>query len=73
MKDKGETKKHLLDELKLLRQRLAELEESEAERERTQRELPKINRALRAHSSCSESLIRSTSEEGLLKDIAASS
>ena len=36
MKDKGETKKHLLDELKLLRQRLAELEESEAERERTQ-------------------------------------
>ena len=69
MKDKGETKKHLLDELKLLRQRLAELEESEAERERTQRELPKINRALRAHSNCSESLIRSTSEEGLLKDI----
>ncbi len=69
MKDKGETKKHLLDELKLLRQRLAELEASEAERERTQRELPKINRALRAHSRCSESLIRSTSEEGLLKDI----
>jgi len=69
MKDKGETKKHLLDELKLLRRRLAQLETSEAERERTQRELPKINRALRAHSRCSESLIRSTSEEGLLKDI----
>ncbi|MDH3556885.1 MAG: GAF domain-containing protein, partial [Deltaproteobacteria bacterium] len=69
MKDKGETNKHLLDELKLLRQRLAELEASEAEPERAQRELPKINRALRAHSSCSESLIRSTSEEGLLKDI----
>ena len=69
MKDKGETKKHLLDELKLLRQRLADLEASEAERERAQRELPKINRALRAHSRCSESLIRSTSEEGLLKDI----
>jgi len=69
MKDKGETKKHLLDELKLLRRRLAELETSEAERERAQRELPKINRALRAHSRCSESLIRSTSEEGLLKDI----
>jgi hypothetical protein len=69
MKDKGETRKHLLDELKLLRHRLAELEASEAEREGAQRELPKINRALRAHSRCSESLIRSTSEEGLLKDI----
>ncbi len=69
MKDKGETKKHLLDELKLLRQRLAKLETSEAERERTQQELRKINRALRAHSRCSESLMRSTSEEGLLKDI----
>jgi len=69
MKDKGETKKHLLEELKLLRQRLAKLETSEAERERTQQELSKINRALRAHSRCSESLMRSTSEEGLLKDI----
>ena len=69
MIDKGETKKHLLDELKLLRQRLAELEASEAEREQAQRELHKINRAQRAHSRCSESLIRSTSEERLLKDI----
>ena len=69
MKDEGDTREHLLDELKLLRQRLAKLETSEAKREQVQQELHKINRALRAHSRCSESLMRSTSEESLLKDI----
>jgi signal transduction histidine kinase len=69
MKDEGDTREHLLDELKLLRQRLARLERSEAKREQVQQELHKINRALRAHSRCSESLMRSTSEESLLKDI----
>ena len=69
MKNEGDTREQLLAELKLLRRRLATLETSEAERERVQQELHRINRALRAHSRCSESLMRSTSEESLLKDI----
>jgi len=69
MDDLDKTKEQLIDELKELRQRIAQLEGTKADLMRIEERLSKANRTLRALSRCNEVLVHSANEAELLDEI----
>ena len=69
MNEKNRTKEQLLKENTALRQRVRELEKEESLHEQTEKELIRVTRALKALSSCTETLIRAVNVSEFLKEI----
>lgn len=69
MDDQDKTKEQLIDELKELRKRFTQLEDTKADLMRTEERLSKANRTLRALSRCNEVLVHSVNEAELLDEI----
>jgi len=63
------TKKQLIEELKVLRERELERDKIRAGQSRTEQELKRAKRALKTLSSCHRAMIRSINKEDLLQDI----
>ena len=69
MNEKNRTKEQLLKENTALRQRVRELESEKSFHEQTEKELIRVTRALKALSSCTETLIRAGNVSEFLKEI----
>ncbi len=69
MKEKNRTKEELIRESEALKRRVRELEDEQVLCTRTEKELEKVARALKALSSCNHIMIRAKKLSGFLREV----
>jgi putative nucleotidyltransferase with HDIG domain len=67
--DENKTKKQLIEELKILRERELKRQRIQERKNRTELELIRAKRALKTLSSCHKAMVRSLNKDELLRDI----
>jgi len=67
--DENKTKKQLIEELKILRERELKRKRIQERKNRTELELKRAKRALKTLSSCHKAMVRSLNKDELLQDI----